>query len=164
MTETSSKNRSFKSVGLTAPRYWSLMGIQFVLVILFLLSLGVTLWMVLQYQRELMRLMGEDFPREIVNTQSVYVKIFWVQIGVFLVGTLALFGLACHRIAGTYVALKRTIRMVREGDTSVRLKFRGSDRLDDVAESFNDMMDAIESGQFSSRPPPAADSSGDTET
>jgi methyl-accepting chemotaxis protein len=119
------------------------MGTECLLTVVFLLSLSVTIWMVMKYQRELVMLMDEDFPQEMLATQKVYVRVFWFQIVSFLIGTIAIFALACHRIAGTYIALKRTFGQIKEGDHSVRLKFREYDRLEDVADAFNEMMDSI---------------------
>ena len=49
-----------------------------------------------------------------------------------------------HRIGGPYIAVKRTCKAIERGDMSQRLKFRDYDRLDDVQEAFNEMMDAVE--------------------
>lgn len=48
-----------------------------------------------------------------------------------------------HRIAGPYLALIRTFKKIKGGDTSCRLHFRVSDRLDDLANEFNLMIDAV---------------------
>jgi HAMP domain-containing protein len=48
-----------------------------------------------------------------------------------------------HRIAGPLHRLKMYMEKVENGDHSVRLKFRKSDAIHDVAESFNRMVDGI---------------------
>ncbi len=49
-----------------------------------------------------------------------------------------------HRIAGPYIRLRNTFKQVQDGDLTVRLRFRGYDRLEDTAAAFNAMMEAIE--------------------
>jgi methyl-accepting chemotaxis protein len=45
-----------------------------------------------------------------------------------------------HRIAGPLHRLKQHMRRVADGDFSMKLKFRKSDEIHDVADSFNDMV------------------------
>lgn len=49
-----------------------------------------------------------------------------------------------NRILGPVPRLQRALRQVAEGDTSVRLKFRPGDYLEDLADDFNAAMDAVE--------------------
>lgn len=67
-------------------------------------------------------------------------------IGVSISAVIAFLGiLTAHRIAGVHVKLKNTFDALAEGDESVRLRFRSYDKLDDVANSFNHMMEAVHS-------------------
>jgi len=52
---------------------------------------------------------------------------------------------ASHRIAGPLYRLKRTMEQVTAGDRKVRFSVREKDQLGDVAELFNEMMDAVAS-------------------
>jgi len=49
-----------------------------------------------------------------------------------------------NRILGPVPRLQRALRQVAAGDTSVRLKFRPGDYLEDLADDFNSALDAIE--------------------
>ncbi|MEW6686029.1 MAG: HAMP domain-containing protein [Candidatus Edwardsbacteria bacterium] len=49
-----------------------------------------------------------------------------------------------HRIAGPIYRLKQSMEKVGEGDFSVRLKFRKTDEIQDVADSFNKMVERLE--------------------
>lgn len=51
--------------------------------------------------------------------------------------------LISHHIAGPLYRLKMYMKKVQDGDYSARLKFRKSDTIHDVADSFNNMMDSI---------------------
>ncbi len=59
------------------------------------------------------------------------------------------FGLAglayvtARRVAGPYEALKRTFDKIKNGDLDERLHFRSHDGLEQLAASFNDMMDGL---------------------
>jgi len=55
--------------------------------------------------------------------------------------------LVSHHIAGPLYRLKMYMKKVEDGDYSVRLKFRKSDAIHDVADSFNKMMDSIRKNQ-----------------
>ena len=58
----------------------------------------------------------------------------------FLVGILLLALITAHRIAGPYIALLRTFDAIRGGDLNYPLRFRKYDRLEDVADAFNELM------------------------
>ncbi|MGB3477741.1 MAG: HAMP domain-containing protein [bacterium] len=48
-----------------------------------------------------------------------------------------------HRTAGPLYNLRQAMAQVGKGDLSVKIKFRKNDEIHDVAESFNDMVDAL---------------------
>ena len=71
-----------------------------------------------------------------------------VAVAAVLLGHVALvvwLGLvASHKVAGPLYRFKKVMKEVADGDMSVRMKLRKGDQLDDVAEAFNEMMDALE--------------------
>ena len=62
----------------------------------------------------------------------------------FAAGILLLAAFTAHRIGGPYLALKRTMASIRDGDINSRLLLRNYDKLDDVEKAFNEMMDALQ--------------------
>lgn len=70
-----------------------------------------------------------------------------VLIGQTLFLILALVGLAVfttHRLAGPWIAIRRALRDVRDGDLDRRLKIRTADRhLKEVEHEFNAMMESL---------------------
>ena len=58
----------------------------------------------------------------------------------FLVGVLLLALLTAHRIAGPYIAILRTLNAIKGGDLNYQLRFRKYDRLDDLAQTFNEVI------------------------
>jgi methyl-accepting chemotaxis protein len=53
--------------------------------------------------------------------------------------------LQAHRVSGVHIKLKHTFDRVKNGDLDTQLKFRKSDHLGDVEDSFNEMMEAVRS-------------------
>ena len=63
----------------------------------------------------------------------------------FHVGMIVWLGLhASHKVAGPLFKLKKTMADVTAGNHSARIHLREGDRLGDLADSFNEMMDALE--------------------
>jgi HAMP domain-containing protein len=63
--------------------------------------------------------------------------------GFFLVALIGLAMFTSHRIAGPYLRLRGAFRSVASGDFNYHLRFRGYDRLEEVADGFNEMMEAF---------------------
>lgn len=125
--------RSIKNVVLTKKHHWAYLG-KWVLFSLFqvLLLYAVSVYHVISVSWN-----GGD-----INVQKFIV--IGSLLATAICGTVAFMGvLTAHRIAGVHIKLKNTFDAIREGDTDMRLRFRGYDRLDDVAQSFNDMMDRL---------------------
>jgi methyl-accepting chemotaxis protein len=76
----------------------------------------------------------------------------WLALGLIVEGlvfSLAFVFLAMntsHRVAGPYIKLKRTCEQIRDGDRDLRLRFRDYDLLEDVAQAFNQMVEALRAG------------------
>ena len=62
----------------------------------------------------------------------------------FVVCAIYLTAFTAHRIGGPYIALKRTMAEIQAGNPDARLKFREYDKLDDVEQAFNEMMDTVQ--------------------
>lgn len=75
-----------------------------------------------------------------------------VALGTALTGTTILFvcALTAHRIAGVHIKLKATFDRIAAGDLECRLYFRKEDNLEDVAASFNAMLESL----LKQTPPP----------
>ena len=68
-----------------------------------------------------------------------------VALGTLLTAATIIFvcALTAHRIAGVHIKLKSTFDRIAAGDLDSRLYFRKEDNLDDVAGSFNIMMESL---------------------
>ena len=68
-----------------------------------------------------------------------------VTLGTVLTGATIIFvcALTAHRIAGVHIKLKATFDRIAGGDLESRLFFRKEDNLEDVATSFNRMLESL---------------------
>ncbi len=135
--------RNLKSVRLTAHLHWHYMGLGFILSLVFIVAICFTMGTLILIQSDLFNLLEEDLAVKIGAMHRHLVLLAGLEILFYLIGLVALSILTAHRIAGPYLALKRTFAQIREGDLNARLHFRKYDNLDDVAVSFNTMMDAV---------------------
>lgn len=63
--------------------------------------------------------------------------------GILAVGVSFVGAVTAHRIAGVHVKLKNVMKQVEDGDLEAKLKFRNTDKLEDVEEAFNAMMASL---------------------
>jgi len=120
------------------------MGTGFILSMSFLAAVTLTMVISFQFQNDLLHLADPATQASLKSTQRILIGMYLIQAVLFVLGSVALVILVGHRKAGPYVALKRTFDAIQSGDTSRRLAFRSYDRLEDVSDSFNTMMDTLE--------------------
>ncbi len=137
--------RNLKSIRLTAHLHWHYMGLGFILSLIFIVAISFTMGTLVLIQADLFNLLDEGLAVKIGAMHRHLVLLAGLQIVFYLIGLIALSILTAHRIAGPYLALKRTFAQIHDGDLNARLHFRKYDNLDDVAVSFNTMMDTLKS-------------------
>ena len=130
------EKRSLKNVTLTATHHWAYLG-QWVV-----LSMGLLL---LAYSVIIYHLFSLDMKSPVFGVSLITLATLLTAFASSLIMFLGL--LTAHRIAGVHVQFKRTFLAIRDGDTEARLRFRAHDKLDDVAEAFNSMMDELLEGK-----------------
>ncbi len=133
MTQTN--KRSLKNVTLTSKYHFQYVGsllavlLGFVLLVYFLLLFhyySITLGM-------------GDFD----NFSWTAVLGLTFIAGIMALGLSGVAVLAAHRIAGVHVKLRNVMKQIEEGDLDAKLKFRSTDKLEDVEEAFNSMMASL---------------------
>ena len=148
--KTGKQKRSIKSVKLTW-RFYDAALITWILVV----SLPVILmnWM-LYDATQLMAMQAEPQWQELFpGAPSVHALVLGACIGSSF---LVIFGLSAvglfvsHKLTGPFINIKATCEAIQSGDTSRRLKFRETDRMDDIAEAFNAMVDRLKTSPKSS--------------
>jgi methyl-accepting chemotaxis protein len=129
--------RSLKNVSLTERFHFAYFG-GWALFNLFLIVLDFAL---LTCAVQLM-------PEDLLSISSQRLVLYLGVCSVVLSGAVALLAaLSAHRIAGVHLKLENVFNAVGDGDFATRLQFRSVDRLDDVADSFNEMVASIKLGE-----------------
>lgn len=81
---------------------------------------------------------GSDLP---IQTLIMVATVVATLIGLLILGAAVL---AAHRIAGVHIKLQNICNKIKEGDLDTRLYFRSTDKLEEVQDSFNSMMDRLQ--------------------
>ena len=103
------------------------------------ISLGLLALLYVMLLHKLMEVTVDQDP-ELVKS-----LIMSLTIGALAVGGLVTFValLSAHRVSGVHIKLKNTFEKVAAGDLETQLRFRKNDHLEDVEDSFNQMMESI---------------------
>ena len=127
------QRRSIKNVVMTKAHHMLYMGPQ---IFITLLILGL-IYATLIHRIFAMAQEGQDIP---YTTLAVISTVCVTAAAILSVGSAIL---AAHRMAGVHIKLAQVFDRIADGEFDTRLKFRASDKLEDVEESFNKMMDSL---------------------
>lgn len=147
MTKTGRNRRSIKSLNLTRRfhgRYFAVWALGCIVPVV---MLNVIIYLLCQKMSELSALPdiavadGNNFPVMIV-----------VETITLLVGMFGVYLLAVHKISGPFVSLKHTVDRLNGGDLTARLHFRDEDKLGDISDSFNAVLNRLTRAPQSAAP------------
>lgn len=127
------EKRSLKNIKLTKKYHWTYM-IYWVLLNSLLLVVTEAVFL-LSIQQEVIP--QPDFLPIGLGLFSIIVFL-GMLICIQLIGRIW-----AHRLAGVHIRTERTLKEAAQ-DFSIRLRYRKTDRLEEVAEAFNDMMESLE--------------------
>jgi len=136
-------NRSIRNVGLTRDYHFRYLGLWAAVAMSLVVCCNVVLFLWIQEHFMGIGDILSDGHIRVVEFQNYLVGALIIETLVFGIGIVALAKLTAHRIAGPYLRLRRTFELVRDGKLDTRLSFRDYDHLDDVAKTFNEMLDAL---------------------
>lgn len=120
---------------------------------LFLTGLFLMVWnftIFFFYIRENYALLVELAPmtpavREQLQNELVQIVVLLSASSVAFLALMAFLGLVIsHKAAGPLYHFKRVFREIRDGKRSSRIRLRAGDEFQDVAQTFNEMMDKID--------------------
>lgn len=135
------QSKSYKRTAILVEKSLQLKFMGFVL-FLFLISGFAVWWEAYHSMGNFIALgFGDDQVKTIV---AQFNKVLLIKMGVELVLIVFISMMFSHYIAGPLYRLQETMRMVRDGDFSVRVKFRKLDELKKLGETFNEMMDSLQ--------------------
>lgn len=92
----------------------------------------------------------EAWENAVPGGPSLPTALAWLCVieSLLLIGGIAVLGiLTTHRLTGPYLNIKRTCLALANGKTDARLHFRKGDRLEDIADAFNQMADKFTAGK-----------------
>ncbi len=150
--KTGRHQRKLRNVKFTEKYRFQYLGLWMMVCFFFIALLNVAVFLLYEQMRLLAQPEGVDVELGLALDQTAtMVTILGLTLAFgFAVVALAVF--TAHRIGGPYIALKRTMAAIREGDLNQRLKFRDYDKLEDLEGAFNEMMDSIQARMQSSKP------------
>lgn len=127
------QRRSLKNIALTKKYHMPYMGLS---ILLALMLLGALYGLLLMHFSDLIK-NGVDFPltSAVIITTGVTLVLGF---GIIFTGVLA-----AHRIAGVHIKMRNVFNAIEQGDLDTVLRFRKDDKLEQVEEAFNCMMDVI---------------------
>lgn len=92
-----------------------------------------------------------DEAKMLLETELQEIWIILLLASVGFVSLVAIWGLfISHRTAGPLYQFKQVFQSIHGGNTSKRIRLRPNDDFQDVAQSFNEMMDRIENSKTKS--------------
>lgn len=136
-------NRSLRNVLLTRKFHLTFFGLWIVIALLLVVFANLFLYLWIQEYFQGYHSVISESQALYIRFRSVLVQALAVEALLLAVGIFALARLTAHRIAGPYIRMRQVFDAIREGKHDARLTFREYDQLDDVASSFNAMMDAL---------------------
>ena len=144
MNKTGRHQRKLSNVKLTEKYRFKYLGHWILISFLFLSLLDIAVYLLYEQMWQGFVAQGADVAlEEAFRHSQVWTTIVGIS-SLFVAAILLLAAFTAHRIGGPYLAMKRTMSSIQEGNVSGRLRFREYDKLDDVEKAFNDMMDALQ--------------------
>lgn len=128
------QRRSVRNVTMTKKYHLAYMGPQLFLTLMIL----ATIYGLLIYRLMMLAQAGRDLP----YSQVAAFATFAITLTALMAGAAAI--LTAHRVAGVHIKLVNIFNQIAEGKFDTRLKFRSTDKLEEVEESFNKMMDSLQ--------------------
>jgi methyl-accepting chemotaxis protein len=139
---TASK-RKFSNIKLTQQFHYRHMGLWVIISISLIVLLNISVYLLLTQQWLYLGGMATDEPDAARMLTRFLGGFLLVETLLFCIAIVYMARATSHRIAGAFIALKKTCDRVSAGERSVRQKFRSYDHLDDLERSFNRMLDSL---------------------
>ena len=136
--------RTLSAIALTKKFHMRYMGWWVIVSIVHVVLLSGAAYLVYDQAQGLRAPRAEAYVLEEMFQRDMTLAVLIVETLLFIAAIFALAIMTVHRIAGPYLALKRTCDAIRDGNIDHRLHFREYDGLEEVQVSFNQMMDVLQ--------------------
>jgi len=147
------RQRSLHSMRMTKKHHYQYMGLWILLTVCLLIILNAIGFLLLEEHWKDMSEESGGLVQVDMASRLPFLIAMGVETVLFSVVITFLAKMTAHRIAGPYVRLERTFDEVKNGNLDLHLRFRGYDRLENVEQAFNGMMDSIRSRLKEKGPP-----------
>ncbi len=144
MTKTGRHQRKLRNMKLTEKYRFQYLGHWILISLLFLVLLDIAVYLLYQQMWQNFVPQGAELAMEESFRHAQAIFTVTIMSLLFAGAVLGLAAFTAHRIGGPFIAMRRTMARVRDGDLNGRLKFRKYDKLEEVEASFNEMMDALQ--------------------
>lgn len=142
-----SNKRNLLNVRLTRKFHFRHLGLWVVMEMWLVLLVNVLLYFALMHQWGYAGELATKAPLEIASFRRMLIAILSVETVLFWVAIIGLAQSTSHRLSGALLALTTTCQRVAQGEGAARQQFRDYDQLEDLAKSFNSMLDEIARGR-----------------
>lgn len=137
------KLRRLSNVKLTRKHHYSFMGLWIVVTSVMILTLNLVMYLYAEERWGGLFSWDSSFHEVYISNRVTFVTALGIEALLFIIGLVALAKFTAHRIAGPYIGMRKTFAAIRNGNMDTRMRFRNYDKLDEMADEFNEMMDAI---------------------
>ena len=150
MSDQGRAKRSIKNLKLTEKYRMQYLGLWLLITCTLVGMLDIAIYTMYEHLWSSNMSYGTDRITELAHQKTFAVAAIGGATLFFVICAIYLIAFTAHRIGGPYLALKRTMAQIKEGNLGTRLKFREYDKLEDVEKAFNEMMDVIQAKAESS--------------
>ena len=135
--------RRLSSIKLTRQYHFRYLGLWVLMTLTLVLIVNVVLYALMMDRWRDVGGLGEGPNTDVEFVRNVFVAsmVAWTLFFLAAIGGFAM--VTVHRIAGPFIRLRMAFEEVRDGNFEYRLRFRSYDHLQDIEQSFNEMMESI---------------------
>lgn len=137
------EQRKLSNIRLTKKYHFRYSGLWVLVSAALVLLVNILLYLYFETRCGDLRSISESFDEQYASLRSTFLSGLVVEVTFFMVAIVFLAIMTSHRIAGVFIRLKNAFDDVKNGNLDHRLQFRSYDHLEDLEDSFNDMMGEI---------------------
>ena len=135
--------RRLSNVHLTRRYRLAYMGLWVAVTMLLVVAMNAVLYLYIEERWGAVGTLSNAYYQQYVAIRTWFVFALAIETAVFGFGIFGLAATTTHRVAGPYFRLKAVFKEVENGNYQQGLSFRKYDKLEDVAEAFNAMMETV---------------------
>jgi len=135
--------RRLANIGMTSKHHFRYLGLWILLVSALVVVLNIVLYLYAEERWGGIYSLDNVFHSFYASNREAFLTALSVETAMLVGAVILLAKVTVHRVAGVFIRLQNAFDTVRDGNMDVALKFRSYDRLDELQDSFNQMMAAL---------------------